>query len=1028
MIMENAGAVLTEALGWALLHFVWQGFTIGVGLAAALAVTRRAGPRVRYAASCLAMGLLAALPLLTVARQVLDLRRIHASGLALRTEGRRGGHGDSVGAGSGIRTGGVPAAPGTLEPDRTNLVPPDPGPGSARRMRIAPRIRPLLPWVVLAWAAGVALLSLRLVASWSLVARWKRRAVAPAGPRVSEALRRLAHRLGVRRRVRALCSGTVSVPTVVGWLRPVILLPAATLAGLRLEHLEAVLAHELAHVRRCDYLVNLIQGVVETVLFYHPVVWWVSAQMRLEREQCCDDVASRACGGALPYARALTALETMRDAAPTPAVAATGGSLLQRIKRLTGPRSPSMCRAASAVSLVVVLALAAAAAPLAVLRATAGPPHAPAGGMSDDKAVASEETSTGAEGIAITVVDAASQEPIPEFRVIAGIRRRTPRPRTGPEASGRDGVAWQPHTLRTGRDGKVLWSWDRAYPEMALRVEAAGYVPQQRLWIEKTTGKTPILFELVEDVGVERRVLRPDGEPAGGASVALALPGQRVVMAGGRILGVQAPPPEGASGNWRRPVVVQSDGRGRFRLPTEIDRSAAVFVVHESGASELTFQGLLGRPEVRLRAWGRIEGRLLWHDVPGSREVITLSLWRDTPPGVLTGSERTRTDAEGRFVFEKILPGRAQISRPIELPAPGRSGTTHAILDGLFRHVEVASGKPTPVLLGGQGRPVTGRLTGRRSWEAVTIRFHPEAPHIGFPGDDAQWKAFGIFRESAVGPLFFREGLGVSVDGVFRLDHVLPGRYQLFVSAPGVENHAAFLVMSVPAETVGEEPDPLDLGEIPVRSASPGAESGRKPAGEEPGPEPSKAEDARSSDAFDGKIDESAVEATLRSLYERNLERAGEASARIGRVKGWVLAYDHQYALRRMAGKRLAKLRILEGGRVLAHPRRASLPVVEGELGTEALTGLLSSLARDPETRELPLEEPLDRMPREARDEALTGALVRSLRPAWDRGGLVVLFRQDGSLYRRELKPGVEDPVLERLEKLIATVTSHKQD
>ncbi len=124
-----------------------------------------------------------------------------------------------------------------------------------------------------------------------------------------------------------------------GWIRPALLLPAATLAGLTPQQLEAVLAHELAHILRYDYVVNMLQTVVETLLFYHPAVWWASGRMRQERELCCDDLAVSACGDALCYARALTRLERLRVGAPAHAglaLGSTGGSLLYRIRRIMG--------------------------------------------------------------------------------------------------------------------------------------------------------------------------------------------------------------------------------------------------------------------------------------------------------------------------------------------------------------------------------------------------------------------------------------------------------------------------------------------------------------------------------------------------------------------------------------------------------------------------------------------------------------------------------------------------------------------
>ena len=124
---------------------------------------------------------------------------------------------------------------------------------------------------------------------------------------------RLSRRLHIGRAITLLESALVDVPTVIGWLKPVVLLPASALAGLSPQQLEAILAHELAHIRRHDYLVNLLQTLVETVLFYHPAVWWLSRRIRIERENCCDDLAVSLCGDPVAYAQALADLEALRS-------------------------------------------------------------------------------------------------------------------------------------------------------------------------------------------------------------------------------------------------------------------------------------------------------------------------------------------------------------------------------------------------------------------------------------------------------------------------------------------------------------------------------------------------------------------------------------------------------------------------------------------------------------------------------------------------------------------------------------------
>ena len=148
--------------------------------------------------------------------------------------------------------------------------------------------------------------------------------------------RRLGAALGVRHVVRVLESAAVDVPSVVGLARPAILIPASALTGLSPAQLEMILAHELAHIRRHDFLVNLLQTVVETLLFYHPAVWWVSRRIRAERELCADDLAAAATGDRVAYAAALASLESLRGASPAPSLGA-GHHLLTRIQRLVEP-------------------------------------------------------------------------------------------------------------------------------------------------------------------------------------------------------------------------------------------------------------------------------------------------------------------------------------------------------------------------------------------------------------------------------------------------------------------------------------------------------------------------------------------------------------------------------------------------------------------------------------------------------------------------------------------------------------------
>jgi hypothetical protein len=426
------------------------------------------------------------------------------------------------------------------------------------------------------------------------------------------------------------------------------------------------------------------------------------------------------------------------------------------------------------------------------------------------------------DGIELSVVDLTNGQPIVEFRVIAGIPAGQSITRDFQQRGGGEVINWQPHTAKLGRGGNFVWPLARGWDDMALRIESDGYEPQRR-WIRRPDGPKHLVIQLEKDPGIDVLVLQPDGNPAAGASIATVLPQREAHVQNGLIKGDGLPLPDKPGDRWRRPTIVHTDAQGRARVATETDAAAAVVVVHETGVREASFEQFRQLKRVDLRRWGRVEGRILWQDKPGANERVSLSIYRHEYgyPGMISSSADAGSDAEGRFVFEKVLPGHAQISRPIRLPEKGELGIQDAIFDGLVFHIDVASDKPTSVLIGGRGRKITGRLVGRANWQDVTMHFHPEAPHIGMPGDETMWQAFGVFRESAIGPLFFRDQLKPDPTGAFEFPHVLPGRYQLFVSAPGAKEYIGSHMLNIPPESPEQEPAAMDVGAIEVKKAQP---------------------------------------------------------------------------------------------------------------------------------------------------------------------------------------------------------------
>ncbi len=350
---------VTERVGWTLIHFVWQATVVALVLAVALRLLRKRSASTRYIVSCLALGLTVAMPMMTIP--------------CIEVEGPSAEVGPTPPAAAAMEVTPVEVvdvADLTAEP--FEAIPLDMADGSARvpwTQRAAETLRPALPYLVCGWLLGVFGLSAWHLGGWTQLQRMKRRMVRQVAAPLHAKLALLARRLDVGRAVGLLESALVEVPTVVGWIKPVILLPASVLSGLSPAQLDAILAHELGHIRRYDYLVNIIQTVVEILGFFHPAVWWVSHRVRDERENCCDDLAVQICGDSVGYARALTCLEEMRHDRPELAVAASGGSLVGRIARLLGRPAQTSHRFAWLPGLIALLLVAALLVPTALVLA-----------------------------------------------------------------------------------------------------------------------------------------------------------------------------------------------------------------------------------------------------------------------------------------------------------------------------------------------------------------------------------------------------------------------------------------------------------------------------------------------------------------------------------------------------------------------------------------------------------------------------------------------------------------------------------
>ena len=288
-----SAAMLIHGLGWAILHSLWKDSLLGGATALALWRLRQSSAQVRYVVACLGL-------LLSLLVPVVDAWR----GMAAYREAAQ------------------------WLPLWQALQP-------AQQAGLAAILTPALPWLVGAWLIGVSLMLLRL----TLGVIWVQRLAATGEAWLDErwllTVKRLAARMDIAKPLAMRLHDTITSPMTAGWLRPLVLIPAALLVHLPAEQLEALLAHELAHIKRRDYLVNLLQSLVEALLFYHPVIWWLSRRIRAEREQVADDLAVQAIDDRRSLALALQALDQHQAAQLVQA--ANGGQLLDRIRHLVRP-------------------------------------------------------------------------------------------------------------------------------------------------------------------------------------------------------------------------------------------------------------------------------------------------------------------------------------------------------------------------------------------------------------------------------------------------------------------------------------------------------------------------------------------------------------------------------------------------------------------------------------------------------------------------------------------------------------------
>lgn len=339
---------IIENLGWTLLHSLWQIAFVALILFVALRVLREFSANSRYLASIFALIFSLILPITTFVYLSTDAK----------TE---------------INPTNQPLPNLNIEPSFQSVNPqnlpkeipisPVNSPNNIAVTSSSPNI-PFLPILVGFWLIGVMLFSIRLAGGVWAVHLYKTRKVSAVETHWQEKFDELCASLQIRQKVKFLQSQMIEMPVVIGWLKPVVLVPASAFLQISPKELETILIHELTHIKRNDYLINFVQSLVEILFFFHPCVWWISAQIRTEREFAVDEIVSQMLETErFVYATALANLEDSRASAPTLAMAADGGNLMKRIEKiLNGSRkisskNVSIWSAVFAVTLILGLSV-----------------------------------------------------------------------------------------------------------------------------------------------------------------------------------------------------------------------------------------------------------------------------------------------------------------------------------------------------------------------------------------------------------------------------------------------------------------------------------------------------------------------------------------------------------------------------------------------------------------------------------------------------------------------------------------------
>ena len=685
-----------DLLGWTLIHFLWQGLLVGVLVWAVSQVTARRKSTFRYLLFCCGLVLLALCPIITLTWSITTLP-IAATTAATEPQSVFTDFASTVSSGTILHSFNSEASQNEIgesdinaSPEHRNLA------GSFGNQQWIDTVRKWSPWLIRFWAIGVCALSLRMMICWRKTQRIKALGVQLDSASLQDTLDQLCCRLGIRQAVQLRRTDDVDTPAVVGWMRPVILLPASAVTGLAPDQMYAVLAHELAHIRRHDYLINLFQSVFEILLFYHPIVWWMSSEVRKERENCCDDLALSVCSSRRGYIEALLELESHRHDA-TLAMAANGGSLLQRVSRMLG-KSQYRWRGTNWLGGFISLLVAG-----FVLCCLLPEQKTPAQVLVESNEEVDESADSESKiDFTMRVVDLEG-EPIANAKIYLSASQDDP-----PMSNKFD--------IATNSEGFVTQEIREGTTRVRAWCRAEGFAPLFANWEPEyfSNGKQlpkQFIYRMVPAESIGGRIVDSEGEPIQGAKV-------QVTYRGG---GMPPPGDRQRYNTWLAygDAAVVTDEEGHWvleNIPPGDDVEVSLMINHPDYASDEQSGELQKQQSIRMKELAdlsakivmkkgaRIFGKITQAD---SKQPVTdaVVVWGDNPY-LQRGSQETRVNKKGEYQFPTmkatkkrvtvLAPGFQPESRVVEVRAD-MGATDFQLKPGKKLQIQFSDPDGTPI-------------------------------------------------------------------------------------------------------------------------------------------------------------------------------------------------------------------------------------------------------------------------------------------------------------------------------------------